>query len=150
MKTHLNHLFILGLLVALLAACAPGKIPITGANSVQIENPYTPQTGDGTFVRDTVRFVKAEVSKMDSAPSKFGLKISFFLPTPCDQYRITVGQPAADNRINVEVYSLMVKDKPCTLMALSTPTEASLTLGNLAAGHYTVWVNGEKATEFDA
>ncbi len=44
----------------------------------------------------------------------------------------------------------MKKDQPCTLMALATPLEASLTLSKLAAGHYTVWVNGEKALEFDA
>jgi hypothetical protein len=150
MKSLVNRLFIFGLLVALLAACAPGKIPVTGSNNIQIENPYAPQSGDAALVRDTVRIVKTEISAQNNVPPKFDLKISYFLPTPCHLTRMTVGQPGADNRISVEVYSLMKKDQPCTLMALATPLEASLTLGNLATGHYTVWVNGEKALEFDA
>ena len=149
MKNLVNRLFIFGLLVALLAACAPGKIPVTGSNSIQIENPSAPQSSDGSLVRDTVRIVKTEISAQNSVTPTFDLKISYFLPTPCHQTRMTVGQPSADNRITVEVYSLMKKDQPCTLMALATPLQASLTLSKLAAGHYTVWVNGEKALEFD-
>jgi hypothetical protein len=150
MKNLFYRLFSISLLVFLLAACAPGRIPVTGSNNVQFENPYPPQASDSALVRDTVRVVKTEISSLNSTPAKFELKISFFLPTPCDQYRLIASQPGADKRINVEVYSLMVKDKPCTLMALSTPTEVSLTIGGLPAGHYSVYINDEKGVEFDA
>ena len=135
------------LLVAFLVACASAKSP---GPTLQIANSSTPQTGDGTMVRGNVEIVKTELLPLGSVPSKFTLKISFFLPTPCDQYRIVVDQPTADNRINVEVYSLMPQGKVCTLMRLNTPTEAKLILGNLSSGHYTIWVNGAKALEVDA
>jgi hypothetical protein len=35
-------------------------------------------------------------------------------------------------------------------MQLATPTEISILLGSLPAGHYTVWVNGSKAAALDA
>jgi hypothetical protein len=44
----------------------------------------------------------------------------------------------------------MKNDQVCNLMRLNTPTEASLKVSNLSAGHYTVWVNAQKAQEFDA
>ncbi len=101
-------------------------------------------------MRDSVEIVKTELVILKSNPSQYAVKLSFFTPTPCHQYRISVDQPGTDNRINIEVYSLMKKDQVCTLMRLSTPTEASIGLSNLSTGHYSVWVNGEKALEFDA
>ena len=94
--------------------------------------------------------MKTEMVTLKSNPLQVGLKLSFFTPTPCHQFRITVAQPGAGKRIDLEVYSLMKKDQACALMRLSTPTEASVNLAGLPAGHYTVWVNGEKALEFDA
>jgi hypothetical protein len=150
MTTNLKRLFFLGILFAILTACAPVKMPSSDPAAVLIGNPNPPQPGDGSLVRDTVQIVKTEVSNLNKLPQQITLKISFFLPTPCHQYRITMDQPSADKRINIQVYSLMKKDQPCTLMALNTPTEASLNLASLPSGHYTVWVNGEKAVEFDA
>jgi hypothetical protein len=138
------------LVVALLASCAPVKTPPPVPPGVQIENPYAPQPGDESLVRDTVEMVNTEIAILKSNPPQFALKISFFTPTPCHKFRITMDQPGAGNRFNVEVYSLMKKDQVCTLMRLNTPTEASLNLGKLSSGHYTVWVNGVKALEFDS
>jgi hypothetical protein len=103
------------------------------APGAQIENPYAPRPGDGTLVRNTVEMVKTELAILKSNPPQYALKISFFTPTPCDQFRISVDQPGVDNRFNVEVYSLMKKDQVCTLMRLNTPTEASLNLANYPA-----------------
>jgi hypothetical protein len=148
MKTTLTRLSFIFLLVALLAACASVKASSLSP-AVQVENQYAPQSADGKLTRDTVEMVKTEAATLQNNPSKVELKVFFFLPTPCDQFRINVSQPGADKRINVEVYSLMKPNQVCALMRLSTPTEADLNLAGLASGHYSVWVNGEKSLEFD-
>jgi hypothetical protein len=150
MKISMTRLFLIFLLVALSTACVPVGTSTQVPVGAQIENPYQPQPGDGMMVRDTVQIVKTEMAIQKSNPPQFALKISFFTPTPCHQFRITVDQAKTSNRINVEVYSLMKKDQVCTLMRLNTPTETSINLGILPAGHYSVWVNGEKGLEFDS
>lgn len=149
MNTSIRRLFTFGLLVLLLAACAPGRISSPSPLGLQIENPNPPQSGDGKLVRDSVEMVKTELVILKSNPLQYALKLSFFTPTPCHQFRISVDQPGPDNRINLEAYSLMKKDQVCALMRLSTPTEVSLALSKLSAGHYSVWVNGLNALEFD-
>jgi hypothetical protein len=140
------------LMATLLAACSfpGGTTASTPTPGQQIENPYAPQAGDDALVRGSVEIVKTEMSTLESFPAKFSLKISFFTPTPCHQFRITESQPDASKRINVEVYSLMKNGQVCTLMRTQNPTEASLNLGSFPVGHYTVWVNGVKAVEFDS
>jgi hypothetical protein len=148
-KQIIRSIFIV-LMMALLAACGfPGRTTGTPTPG-QHENPYAPQAGDGILVRDSVEIVKTEILTLNSFPPQFSLKISFFTPTPCHQFRITVSQPDASKRINIEVYSLIKNGQVCTLMRTINPTEASLNLGSFPAGHYKVWVNGVKAVEFDA
>jgi hypothetical protein len=148
MKITLTRLSFIFLLVALLTACVSAKASSLSP-AVQIENPYAPQPADGKLNRDTVEMVKTEAATQQNNPSKVELKVFFFLPTPCDQFRINVSQPGADKRINVEVYSLMKPNQACALMRLSTPIEADLNLAGLSTGHYSVFVNGEKSLEFD-
>ena len=102
------------------------------------------------MVRDIVEIVKTELVILKSNPLQSAIKISFFTPTPCHQFRISVDQPGTSNRINLKVYSLMNQDQVCTLMRLNTPTEVSLGISIISASHYSVWVNGENALEFDA
>ena len=155
MSTLIKRYFLLSLLVILLVSCgAAGNInaadtptPIPPVS--RGENPFGPQPGDEAMAQDPVQIVKTELLTLESSPVQFVLKISFFMPTPCHQYRISISQPGANNQINVEVYSLRKPNQVCTLMALSTPTEVSLNLGSFTAGHYSVWVNDEKATEFN-
>jgi hypothetical protein len=63
MMAFLKRLFFINLLVMLLAACAPLKTPASIPIGMQIENPYPPQPGDETLVRDTVEIVKNEKRK---------------------------------------------------------------------------------------
>ena len=150
MTNILKRLILIASLFAFLSACAPVKSTAPVPPVMDITNPYAPQPGDGALVRGTVEIVKTEILPPGSTVSQMTLKISFFVPTPCDQFRISAEQPGADWRINVEVYSLMTQGKVCTLMRLSTPTEATLAFSNVPAGHYSVWVNGAKAIDFDA
>jgi len=131
------------LAAAVLAACSPVKNP--GA-----DNPYAPQAGDAGLVRDTIEIVKMEVVRSTGTPSEATLTLSYFLPTPCHQFRMAVSGPDGNLRITIDAYSLMKKDQVCALMRLSTPSAASLDLGGFPAGKYTVWVNGTLAGEITA
>jgi hypothetical protein len=63
---------------------------------------------------------------------------------------VNISQPDSQNRIQLQIYGVTPKDKPCTLMALATPQEATISLGSFPSGHYTVWVNGVQVDAFDA
>jgi hypothetical protein len=147
MSPLIKYPLLVFLVAALLAACSPASTP---APAPWLDNPYAPQPADEILVRDGVRVVKVEVLTLNTFPPKVSLNLAFFTPTACHQYRVTVSQPDAGGRINVEVYSLRKQDQVCNLMQLATPTEISLDLGSLPAGHYTVWVNGSQAAAFDA
>ena len=150
MSTSLKRLSFLSLLVILLAACSPASASTMGTAPTLGNNPYAPQPGDNALVRDTVQLVKAETKNVGGSPAQVDLNISYFLPNPCHQFRMVVSQPGTDGKVNIDMYSLTKKDQPCTLMALATPMQVSFTLGNFPGGHYTIWINGVKATEFDA
>jgi hypothetical protein len=47
----------------------------------------------------------------------------------------------------VDVYSLVNPSQVC--VQVLEPFEESIDLGTFPAGHYTVWVNGDIAGEFD-
>jgi len=123
-------LIVLALLV--LAACSPAK--------AALPNPYAPQSGDGSLVRDDLKIVDLQVVGTT-------LEISYFLPTPCHHFRLAVSGPDASQKITVDAYSLRKQDQVCTLMALATPMQASLDLSGLPNGKYSVWVNGSLVGE---
>ena len=83
------------------------------------------------------------------APPQVMVNVAYFQPTPCYQLRVEPSGPNAQNQINLKAYAIAEKDKPCSLMALSTPLQASLNLGSLPKGHYTVFLNGNQIGEFD-
>jgi hypothetical protein len=63
---------------------------------------------------------------------------------------VSISQPNNQNRIQLEIFGVAPKDKPCSLMALLTPLETIINLGSLPDGHYSVWANGQQMGEFDA
>jgi hypothetical protein len=151
MKT-LNRILLFTLVTLIFTACAPTQAssytPIPPVN--EVNNPYAPQSGDGSMLRGDVRIDSASVNVAESNPPQATLNFAYFLPTPCFQLRTEVTSPDAQNRINVSAYAVAEKGKACTLMALATPLKASLPLGTFPKGHYEVWLNGSKVGEFDA
>jgi len=53
----------------------------------------------------------------------------------------------AQNRIFVELYSVVDPDLACTQVLL--PFNANLPLGSFPGGHYSVWINGQEMDQFD-
>jgi hypothetical protein len=148
-------------LVPWLAACALLQVPATvppddavtsppaGSPSQEpVKNPYAPQTTDSNLTRGKVSIKEMGVLVRESYPPQISLSLSGALPTPCHQLRLQVGEPDEEHKITVEAYSVVDPDMICT--QILEPFQASLDLGTFPGGHYSVWVNGELAGEFDS
>ncbi|MCB0118663.1 MAG: hypothetical protein KDD72_06510 [Anaerolineales bacterium] len=113
------------------------------------ENPYAPSPADEALTRGNVYIDSVELLTLESYPLQFMLSIKGNLPTPCNQLRISAGQPdATNNRIDVEVYSVANPDRMCTQVL--SPFEANYPLGSFPTGKYSIWVNGEMVAEFQS
>jgi len=141
----LKSILLITLFIALIAACEP-KPPVT----LKFDNPYAPQTGDSNLMAGDITVDSASVFLTESQPQQLMVNFAYFQPTPCFQLRVEVSGPDADNQIDLKAYAVAEKDKACTLMALATPLQASLNLGSIPKGHYTVFLNGNQIGEFDA
>ena len=110
-------------------------------------NPFAPQPGDENLSRGNVYIHEASLVIRESYPPQISLSIKGDLPTPCHKLRVQIDAPDQDNKIMVEVYSLVNPDKVCIQVLESF--DKSIGLGVFANGHYSVWVNGKRAGEFD-
>jgi hypothetical protein len=111
-------------------------------------NPYVPQPDDKVNSQGNVYLDVAQIRVLESYPVQIVLTLQGNLPTPCHTLRVRVNPPDEQNRITIEVYSLTDPAKTCAQML--KPFDANIPLGSFPAGHYTVWVNGEKIGEFDS
>lgn len=147
-------------LVFAITACAPeADDPVSSSlsypnasypnNSIPPEqNSYLPQTEDQSLTRGAAFVDFKEVLTLESFPLQFLLHLTGSLPTPCNQLRVAVSPPDAENKILVDVYSVSNPDKICTQVI--EPFDVSIPLGSFPEGTYTLWVNGEMAAEFQA
>jgi hypothetical protein len=140
----MSRLLVMLLVFSLLAGCA--LQPASTLGNVFKDNPYAPQSGDGAMMRGEAEIVSASVLVDGSIVS---LQLAYRLPTPCYDLRVSSSGLDGQNKITLDVYGVAIKDHPCSLMALLTPLEASLTFASLPTGHYTVWVNGNQVGEFE-
>lgn len=131
----------------------PPDAPVTGPSqndSTPMETPdmpFAPQPDDANLSRGSVFTNELELLIRESFPPQIVLVLSGDLPTPCHQLRADVKEPDSENKINVEVYSVVDPDQVC--IQVLEPFQANIDLGTFRTGHYTVWVNGEMAGEFD-
>jgi hypothetical protein len=157
--------FLLLVIALWTAACAPALEPVpdpsplppdspvtspTGRETPAepVDNPFAPQPGDENLTRGNVFIQEMDILIRESFPPQIALSLSGELPTPCHQLRIQVNDPDAENRINVEVFTVVNPDLAC--IQVVEPFEANVNLGSFPAGHYSVWVNDELAGEFDS
>jgi hypothetical protein len=148
------------LLLLFVASCAPQPqatpepdTPVTsppGDNMPTNEpsaSPFSPKPEDQDLIRGNVYLDEASLVIRESFPPQISLSLLGNLPTPCNQLRVAVSTPDSENKILVDVYSLSDPNQVCTQVL--EPFEESIDLGTFPTGHYTVWVNGEMAGEFD-
>lgn len=137
----------------LLAACSvnPDQ-PVSNTdpttNETQVVDTYQPQQGDDQLKTGNVYIDSSEILTLESFPLQFTLHMKGSLPTPCHKLRVAVQPPDDQNKILVEVYSLVDPDKMCTQVL--EPFEINIPLGSYPAGKYTILVNGEVIAEFQS
>lgn len=83
-----------------------------------------------------------------SYPPQVFLQLTGALPTPCHQLRVKVAKPDAQNRIQVEVYSVVDGSLICIQVLESF--DVNVPLGSFPPGKYTIWVNGQSVGEFES
>lgn len=111
---------------------------------------YKPVEGDKNLKRDTVHLEleASEIVVMESLPVQVDVILRGSLPDPCHEMRIIPSEPDQENRIDLEVYSLVDASQTC--ITVIEPFEATISLGSFSTGTYTILVNGEVLGEFDA
>ena len=162
------------LFLSLLAACAPEIIPtplttgpagpatLTPAPGAY-PGPTTPQeetlpksatsypipvpraTNEANMIRGKAFVDKSDLVSPKTSAEQFILQVSGSLPTPCNVLQTSVKAPDEQNRIQVEVYSLLPPDKICAQVLV--PFDTSILLGSLKSGKYTVILNGAQVGE---
>ncbi len=155
------------LVLILLVSCSPAP-PVTGEIGTTVppdtvvtsppertlpanqppENPFAGKSGDSKLTRQKAFIQKASLVIRESYPPQISLKLSGELPTPCNHLRAEISEPTTDNKINIDVYSVIDPDMMCTQIV--KPFDESINLGTFPSGHYSVVVNGEAVGEFDS
>jgi hypothetical protein len=111
-------------------------------------SPLEPLPGEASMTRGEVFIDDMLILTMESFPPQYMLRIIGSLPTPCHHLRADVPDPDAQDRIMVDVYSLVDPDVAC--IQVLEPFQQGINLGSLPQGSYTVYVNGEQVGEIDA
>jgi hypothetical protein len=164
----MKHLTLLFTITLLIVACTPmsNQSPVRDINttlppdapftsppqngSIPVETPtmpFAPKPSDADLSRGEVFLNESELLIRESFPPQISLNMSGDLPTPCHELRVNIPEPDSENKINVEVYSVVDPDQVCTQVL--EPFQESIDLGTFPSGHYTVWINGEMIGEFD-
>ena len=155
----MKRLILAGLLL-LLSACvpaqatpAPTQSPDAPVHSISSPEPgppadFAPQPGDASLQREIAFLDSAAIQTLESFPPQFVLSLEGSLPTPCHSLRIVIGRPDAQNRIDLELYSVMDPKMLCA--EVIQPFSKEIPLGSFPAGHYKIFINGEQKAEFDA
>jgi hypothetical protein len=131
---------------------SPG-VPVTsppedGSPPRTPEMPFAPQPGDADLTGGEVFLNQTELLIRESFPPQIALTLRGDLPTPCHQLRVDVQEPDAENKIEIDLYSVFDPDEVCAQVL--EPFDESIELGTFPSGHYTVWVKGEMVGEFDS
>ncbi len=127
-------------------ANAPVNSPTNAANPPATKPSFAPAPGDDKLQRGNIFLDASRLLSTASFPPQLFLELAGSLPTPCHQLRVQVPPPNAQNQIRISVYSLADPSAMCVQML--APFNANVSLGNLAKGKYTVWVNDKQIGEF--
>jgi inhibitor of cysteine peptidase len=90
---------------------------------------------------------EVELVMMESFPVQVRLILRGSLPNPCSSFAWEVVEPDSQGRIAVQAYSLQEADLAC--IQVLEPMEESIPLGAFTQGNFSVWLNGERVSEFE-
>jgi hypothetical protein len=154
------------LFLSLLAACAPAAtsvpteaaptpyptqdIPMPQATEqpkllIAYPSPLDPVPNESKLTIGKAFVEKADLVSLESTPGQTDLVVSGSLPTPCHTLKASLKGPDDQNRIQVELYSLVQSDVVCAQVL--KPFETNIPLGSLKSGKYTVSLNGNQVGE---
>lgn len=138
------------LVLFLFTACAPSlDDPVSSDTPTPLQpNEYVPSPEDNILTRGEVFFDSKSLATLESYPPQFMLQLQGNLPTPCHQLRIVANPPDTDNKVVVDVYSVVNPGEIC--IQVLVPFEVNYPLGSYPTGKYTLWVNGEMIAEFQS
>ena len=97
-----------------------------------INSEHLPQRDDGNLIQGNVFIDHSDLLIMESYPIQVALVLQGSLPTPCNQLRVIAKPPDEQNRIQVEVYSVIDPAKAC--VQVLEPFEANIGLGSFPPG----------------
>jgi hypothetical protein len=111
---------------------------------------YDPQPGDASLTRGDVflDLANSQLLSLETYPIQVRAILRGNLSDPCHQLRVVVTPADAQNKINLDVYSVFDRSTAC--ITVLQPFEASIPLGSFSGGHYSVYVNGQLLGEFDS
>jgi hypothetical protein len=119
-----------------------------GSGEPPIVTIYTPREEDSKLSRSLVYIDSSQLNIMESYPLQFSLRLVGSMPTPCHQLRIVISPADNKKRILIDAYSLFDPEMMCVEMLQKF--DVTLPLGSFTSGHYSIWVNGSKISEFDS
>jgi len=122
--------------------------PIGTLEPVVPAEPFDPSPGDVNMARSSAFIDSIELLILESYPVQINLQLTGGLSTPCHQLRVAVDPPDKENRIYIDVYSVVDADKIC--VQVIEPFATTVSLGTFPIGHYSVYVNNELIGEFDS
>ena len=110
----------------------------------------SPQPGDESLSRSiaTVEMQDSELVILESYPVQVVAILRGYMPNPCHQLRAEVGTPDDQNKVQVEVYSVVDPNMICT--EVIEPFEVRLPLGSYQGAKYQFFVNGELLGEVES
>jgi len=126
----------------------PGDFPVEPV----FENPayLSPQPGDENLERSiaTVEMQDSELLILESYPIQVVAVLHGYMPNPCHQLRAEVGPADAENKIQIDVYSVVDANMICT--EVIAPFDVRMPLGSYQGAKYQFFVNGELLGEVDS
>jgi hypothetical protein len=106
---------------------------------------WKPLPEDENLIREQVFIDSTEILILESYPPQFVLKMKGSLPTPCNELRVRIEDPDRENRIEIEVYSVIDPEKIC--VQVLEEFDENIPLITPPPGYYDVFVNGEQIGE---
>src|SRR5690349_5972837 len=105
------------LMTSLLTACFSNEAAYPNPsypNPEESSDNYRPDPADANLSRGAAYVDSVELLTMESLPLQFSLHLKGTLPTPCHKLRVSANLPDPENKIRIDVYSIVDPNVVCT------------------------------------